>query len=199
MSAARILYRTRQFWQFLRLVPTEQELEGVRSVLNPAQLDLFFRMQPGEQSHSIRVYTTLVEAGENNPHLLAAALLHDIGKTRYHLKPWERAWAVIGKLIFPHLSRQWSTIELKDPQHAEIWKRPFVVAEQHPDWGAKLAGQAGASKCTVSLIRRHQESLPRRTQMGTTGNVNEPKPDQEETRKLEDWLLQKLQAADNES
>jgi len=37
------------------------------------------------------------------------------------------------------------------------WKRIFVVAEQHPAWGAEMAALAGASQLTVNLIRRHQE------------------------------------------
>jgi hypothetical protein len=199
MSAARILYRTRQFWQILRLAPTERELEGARSVLTPAQLDLFSRMQPGEQSHSLRVLSKLVETGESNPDLLAAALLHDAGKTLYPLKLWERAWIVIGKAMLPRLSRQWSKGKRQGLQRASFWKRPFIVAEQHPAWGAELASQAGSSDRTVSLIRRHQDKLQGQSRSERRDEGGEVNVSQLENREMEDWLLQKLQAADNES
>jgi hypothetical protein len=199
MSAARFLYRTRQFWQILRQIPSEHELDGVRSVLSPAQLDLFSSMQPGEQSHSLRVYKKLIEAGESHPDLLMAALLHDAGKIRYPLNVWERAWIVIGKALFPHLSLQWSSGEIQGPQRVAFWKRPFIVAERHPDWGAELASQAGASDLTVSLIRRHQETLPGHPRMARAGEVKGPGPTPEETADTDDCLLRKLKAADNES
>jgi hypothetical protein len=34
-------------------------------------------------------------------------------------------------------------------------RRPFVVATQHPAWGADLSAAAGASARTCDLIRRH--------------------------------------------
>jgi HD domain len=199
MSAARILYRTRQFWQILRLAPSKHELDRVRSVLNPALLDLFFRMQPGEQSHSLQVYSKLVEAGESDPDLLTAALLHDAGKTRYPLNMWERAWIVIGKALLPRLSQEWSKGDIHGPKRTAYWKRSFIVAERHPDWGAELAAQAGASSRAVALIRRHQENQTWHLRMDPPVEGDELKLAQGEIRKLEDRLLEKLQAADDES
>lgn len=194
MSAARILYRTRQFWQTLRLSPTPRELGSARSVLSPAQIDLFSRMQPGEQYHSLRVYSKLVGAGESNHDLLVAALLHDAGKTLYPLKLWERAWIVIGKALLPRLSQGWSQEDIRQSKRLAFWKRPFIVAERHPEWGADLASQAGASDQTVSLIRRHQEGPFLPSSIGPAGEENEG-----EIENIEDWLLGKLQATDNES
>ena len=57
--------------------------------------------------------------------------------------------------------------------------RPFVVAERHPDWGAEMAAQAGASALVVELIRRHQETP-------------DPRPVNQADR-----LLQQLQVADD--
>ena len=58
---------------------------------------------------------------------------------------------VLGKKLFPRLI---SRLGRGTPQS---FRRPFVVAERHADWGADLAARAGASTMTVNLIRRHQD------------------------------------------
>jgi hypothetical protein len=199
MSAARILYRTRQFWHILRLVPSERDLDLVQSVLTPAQFSLFSRLQPGEQSHSIKVFTKLAGAGENNPDLLVAALLHDVGKILYPLKLWERVWIVIGQALFPSLSKNWAKRDLDGPHPALFWARPFVVAEQHPAWGARLARQTRATHTSIALIRRHQESVPPSDMLRSPGEGPNLNSQGGESQGLEDCLLQKLQAADNDS
>jgi hypothetical protein len=199
MSAARILYRTRQFWHILRLAPSERDLDLVQSVLTPAQFSLFSRLQPGEQSHSIKVFTKLAGAGESNSDLLVAALLHDVGKIRYPLKLWERVWIVLGQNFFPSLSKNWAKRDLDAPHPAHFWARPFVVAEQHPAWGARLARQAGGTNTSIALIRRHQESLPPSDLLRSQGEGQNLSSQRAESHGLEDCLLQKLQAADNDS
>jgi hypothetical protein len=174
-------------------------LERVQSVLSPAQFSLFSRLQPGEQSHSIKVFTKLAGAGESNPDLLVAALLHDLGKIRYPLKLWERVWIVIGQALFPGLSKNWAKRDLDAPHPALFLARPFVVAGQHPAWGACLARQAGATHTTIALIRRHQESLPLSDPLRFQGEGQNPNSQGAESQGLEDCLLHKLQAADNNS
>jgi hypothetical protein len=160
MSAARILYRTRQFWHILRLAPSERDLDGVQSVLSPAQFEFIFPPSTRRTVSQYKGIQKLAGAGESNPDLLVAALLHDVGKIRYPLKLWERVWIVIGQALFPGLSKNWAKRDLDGPHPALFLARPFVVAEQHPAWGACLARQAGATHTTIALIRRHQESLP---------------------------------------
>jgi hypothetical protein len=199
MSAARIFYRTRQFWHGLWLTPTASEMDRGRSMLNPAEFNLFNRLQPGEQSHSLTVFDKLSAAGEKDPDLLAAALLHDVGKILYPLKLWERVWIVIGRAFFPHLSREWALGDLGNLEGVSFWKRAFIVAEQHPRWGADLAAQANSSQLVVNLIRRHQETLA-----GDEYSINHDQPaasrrNSLESHRFEDGLLQKLQAVDDES
>ena len=61
---------------------------------------------------------------------------------------------VITKTLFPKQARTWGKTEQVDQQHT--WRRAFLVAENHPDWGASMAEKAGASPLTVALIRNHQ-------------------------------------------
>ena len=80
---------------------------------------------------------------------------------------------VLGKKFIQHLASRWGKGTRRD------FRRPFVVAERHAEWGADLASRVGASTLTVNLIRRHQD-------------VPLEKP-----RSSEDRLLRALQSADD--
>ncbi len=146
-------------------------------------MELFLQQQPGEQLHSLEIYDQLVAQGDQSPDLWVAALLHDSGKSRYPLTAMERAIVVIGQSLSPALAQQWGT------GSARGWKRPFVVAVQHPAWGAEMALAAGASPLTVRLIRRHQDRSAPASKAQDRGDENV----------LEDQLLAQLQCVDNES
>ncbi len=155
MKTARIPYRVSQFWRAVGAQPSPQDLALTHNILTQPQMVLFSCMQPGEQIHSLNVARALIERGENDTDLLIAALLHDVGKVCQPLKPWERAWIVLGKALFPGLACKWGAA----PQNGEVvslLRRPFVVAEQHAAWGAELALQAGVSELSADLILRHQ-------------------------------------------
>jgi hypothetical protein len=154
-------------------------------MLTSAQLALFARMQPVEQAHSLKVAKALFERGEMDPDLLIAALLHDVGKVCHPLRLWERAWIVLGRAFFPGLSRKWGAAPQK-VEAVSFLLRPFIVAEQHPEWGAELALQAGVSPRTAALIRRHQ--TPRAASQAHPGSPA-----------AEDRLLGLFQSVDDES
>jgi hypothetical protein len=155
MRFADLLYRTRQFWLTVRASALSDEDQAVvDDLLTPAQQELFARMQLSEQHHGLRVLNMLREQGETDPDLMVAALLHDVGKSRYRLRLWERVLIVLGRAFFPDRVRRWGQASLS------WWNRPFVVAEQHPEWGASLALEAGCSSLAVDLIRYHQAESP---------------------------------------
>jgi len=178
-----LFYRIRQFWAALTADPTENDLKRVEQVLSPPLMELFLRQQPSEQLHSLSVYDQLAAQGENSPDLQVAALLHDCGKSLYPLTAMERAIVVMGQFFAPRRAKRWG---MGSPHG---WRRPFVVAAQHPAWGAEMASTAGASLLTVSLIRRHQERSALNSKHGGRGHEN----------RTEDQLLEKLQRVDNES
>ncbi len=146
----RIVYRASQFWDALLAVPGEEQLAQAEKILSSSLMDLFQKMLPSEQAHSLSVFQRLTEQGETSSDLLKAALLHDVGKVRCPLYPWERAMVVLGQALFPESAKRWGQGEPSG------WKRAFVVAEKHPHWGAEMAAQAGASLLTVDLIKYHQ-------------------------------------------
>ena len=167
MIPGNILYRTRQFWLAFNSSPLPEDLELAQATLTPAQMELFRTMQPSEQAHSLRVYIEILSDTDKDHlpqqgDLLAAALLHDVGKSRRPLRIHERVIIVLGRAMFPNMVKHWGQEEAKiDADNREglgiTWyKVPFVVAEQHPSWGASLAEGAGVSPLTASLIRNHQ-------------------------------------------
>lgn len=148
---SRLAYRTRQFWNTLTVTRKPVETSAILPHLSPAQITLFRRMHKSEQTHALNVFNLLKAASKNDPDLLTAALLHDVGKVLFPLSLFDRVLIVLGKAFFPRQARSWS--EGPPEKH----HRPFVVAAHHPEWGADLAGQAGASPRTVELIRHHQD------------------------------------------
>ncbi len=172
---SRLAYRSRQFWKALFVRRARIPSESLLPYLTPAQLILFRRMQPSEQGHAYQIFKHLEISGQTNPDLLAAALLHDVGKILYPLSIFERAKSVLGKRLFRGAAQRWAA----GTPHG--LRRPFVVAEQHAGWGADLASRAGATYLTVELIRHHHDlHLPQ------AGSRTE-------------GLLAALKAADNEN
>lgn len=157
MNASRFLYRSRQFWQAISSGPSQGDVELVSSVLTDPQLELFKGMQASEQTHSVQVFHNLRNQGEENPDLLAAALLHDVGKIRVPLRIWERVMIVIVGAVCENCLHKWGRNKNIHPESGLGWRRAFIVAEQHPAWGAELAAECGTSPMAVSLIARHQE------------------------------------------
>lgn len=146
----RIFYRIGQFWEALRTSPlNEHDLDLARSVLTDSQMVLFRKLQSSEQAHSIRLLNTLKDQGESHPDLLAAALLHDIGKVCHPLRLWERVLIVLVKQVAPDRLVEWGQ---GDPKG---WKRPFVISNKHAKWGAELVSQTGASPLLQALIQEH--------------------------------------------
>ena len=179
MIAESILYRARQFWNALVSAPSLEDLEMISQLLDSAQMGLFRQMHRSEQAHSIQVMQAVKVASERlsveqRKNLLQAALLHDVGKNRYPLRLWERVLIVLAKAFTPDRVQEWGEGEPRG------WRRAFVIARQHPVWGAQMAAEAGASPLTVSLIQRHQDPL---------AHAGEA---------LEDQLLRLLQSADHE-
>lgn len=177
----RLRYRARQFWLALTAAPAPEDLNLARQALSPSQMELFLKLQPNEQAHSLQIYRQLCDQKPVDDDLLVAALLHDVGKIQYPLRPWERAWIVIAKAILPAKAAEWGQAEPRG------WKRPFVIAERHPAWGAEMAARAGTPPTVVSLIRRHQQPVDR------------PARDSSGAIAREDSLLLRLQLLDDES
>lgn len=164
----------KQGWAALTAFARPVDFGVAAEVLSAQQMALFRQMRRSEQLHALRVLRTLQAQGHHHPDLLTAALLHDVGKSRYPLTLAERMLVVLIRRLLPRLAAPWSA------GHPRGWRRAFVIAREHPMWSAEDMLAAGASPLAAALARRHQEHLdgPPRSE--------------------EDRLLRLLQAADEE-
>lgn len=150
-----IRYRVGQFMRALvapRLV-SQEKIEQATQVLTPEAQILFHRQTIQDQIHALAVHDALCRSGYTDPNLLAAALLHDVGKASAWLPPWRRAIFVLLERFAPRL---WARLIEREPRG---WQRALVIYAHHPEVGARWTEQAGCSSLTVALIRRHQEEL----------------------------------------
>jgi hypothetical protein len=155
------VYRVRQFARaagaWLRPGAGGREQDGGPALdryLPAAGLALFRAMPAYDRAHARAVFDSLWRAGHTDPDLLAAALLHDAGKTAHpggRLSLWHRVAAV--------LVRAWRPALLARVGHegARGWRRPFFVQVHHAELSADLARGAGCSERTVALIRHHED------------------------------------------
>jgi putative nucleotidyltransferase with HDIG domain len=146
-------YRVQQFYRSIFQGPPRDEAAIVEPHLPPELSTLFFQMSDADRAHSIRVLSDLHENGERDPDLLAAALLHDVGKCRSPINSIERTLAVLAERWMPSRVDAWS--------HGEPvgWRKPFVVSRHHPSWGADMVQQAGGSETLAKLILAHQSTM----------------------------------------
>ena len=120
--------------------------------LTPEMQACFARLRRSEQLHSLRVLRALLAGGEVSPALAVAALLHDVGKTRWPFPLWQRVLVVLLPRLAPRLAER-----LAQGSEADPLARPFILCERHPVWGAAMARAAGADERTVRLIERHAQ------------------------------------------
>ena len=155
------VYRVRQFlWAAGAWVRSEEvEVAVLDRYLPPPAVEVFQAMPRYDQRHALMVFRALQQQGHIEPDLLAAALLHDVGKSVPQgkgLRLWHRVAAVLLHTFWP------GSLERLAQDKPGSWRWPFFVQQHHAVLGTELARQAGCSPITVDLVRRH-EDLPEPT------------------------------------
>lgn len=145
------MYRVSQFFRALVAWVTKRDIGLLSEYLTPPQAELFQRMPRCDQRHGLDVFYALRRKQHHDHDLLAAALLHDVGKSGGGLRLWHRVLIVLIEAIGPQLLDRLAEDEPRS------WRYPFFVHQHHPELGAELAQAVGCSPVTVELIRRHQE------------------------------------------
>jgi hypothetical protein len=157
------LHLVRRFFGSLwPLGPPAATEAWVGSVLSAGELGLWRRMSRADRRHAAGV-ARRVEAdlgGEATTPVLAAALLHDVGKVSAGLGTYGRVIATVaGAATHRSYVNVW--------QHAGGFTRRVGLYLDHPRLGGDLLALAGSDPLTVAWAREHhsppdQWTLPRR-------------------------------------
>lgn len=140
-----IRQRIRQFREAGHL-PTPADYAFARDILHDGPLfDLFARQTPRDVLHAVKTARWLVERNERDQELLAAALLHDVGKGAQRTRD-RVAWVVAQELRMVSVANGQSHLEVR---------RAMQRSRHHSAIGAKLLEAAGAPATVVELTRLH--------------------------------------------
>ena len=131
---------------------TDEEQRDIACYLPGAGFGLFMTMSPADQRHALSVWQRLQERGCAEKDLLAAALLHDVGKAAGRVPFWTRPVIVLGRRMAPRLLAR---LAVYPDQALPRWRCALSNAWWHADVGANLAAEAGLGKQVVHYIRMH--------------------------------------------
>ena len=147
MSLARALYRSRQFFRSVGASISAEDRAEVAQRLNAEQQRLFYAMTARDQRHCLDVFHALQSDRHDDPDLLLAALLHDVGKGPVRL--WHRVAYVLIRAVSPRLLRRLAS------DSDSGWRRSLASFSDHSRRGAALVEATGAPEAVVSLVRLH--------------------------------------------
>jgi hypothetical protein len=102
-------------------------------------------MPVADQRHALDVLSRLRSAGETDPDLLAAALLHDAGKGR-RIRLWHRVASVLVEAIVP------GRLERLGSPDPGSWRYPFYLQRHHEALSARAALDAGCGPRVAAFI-----------------------------------------------
>jgi hypothetical protein len=143
-----LIRNIRKGFMFLRRDPGPgpADLEPIRQFLTPAQRDLFLGMDPGDQSHSLRVADFAAQSlrlhpAANESDVMAAALLHDVGKTGAGLGLVFRTFWVFGHRLVPWVM-DWIA-ERSTAAAPGTLRYKMHIQHTHPQISARMMQQAG--------------------------------------------------------
>lgn len=126
------------------------EIERVRPLLADMAWALFTQMPTADRRHALDVAARLVAAGQHDPDLLAAALLHDAAKG-HRMRLWHRVGGVLLEAIWPP-----ALVRLASANDRS-WRYPFHLYLHHAALSADAALAAGCSPRSAAFIRGSTE------------------------------------------
>jgi len=140
-----IRQRIRQFFEASR-APATSDLAFAREHLPGNLWPLFLGQTPRDQLHSINAARYLLRHGHAEPDLIAAALVHDIGKGQQRR---------VDRVVYVLATAAGTVDRLADRGSRLEWRRAVARSLHHSEAGAAMLEAAGASPAIVDLVRRH--------------------------------------------
>lgn len=138
---------------------TPQDETFVAKHLNQSECKLFWQMSLPDQRHSLNVAYTVLEladelAESDQPVLIKAALLHDVGRKQGDVSTPDKIIAVISRAVFGRkVTQKWGRQGRGSFFHN--LRHAFYVSANHPEIGAELLRSAGTEEQVVNLVRFH--------------------------------------------
>lgn len=152
------IQRVQQGVRALLAFATPLDLDLAQQYLSYAELDVFQQMSRAEQLHSLNVLRDVLAQSDTTPHALAVvALLHDVGKSRYHLAVWQKTLAVLVKTFIPKLAIHLA-IHLARDEALHFWRAPFTVWKYHPQWSGEILRACQSNDVAIWLAEHHQQN-----------------------------------------
>ncbi len=142
-------YRAAQFLRGLRPALQPDEARLVRQLLSDSEFQLFAAMDPRDRRHSMDMVLWLQARAPSSDDLLAAALLHDVGKGR--LRDWERIAFVLLGAVRARARERFARAQGGGLRGA-LWR-----LEHHARLGAALLRETGSRTAVVALVERHSD------------------------------------------
>ena len=138
--------RIRQFRE-ASIPPTEADFALARQVLGEGPLlDLFLRQTPRDTRHAAGTARWLIKRNYDDPLLLTAALLHDIGKGDQRRRD-RVAWVVVQRFGLGAAA--------SDSMSRFAMRRAMARTADHAAEGARMVAIAGGPERVVDLTARH--------------------------------------------
>ena len=145
--------RVRQFRAAAAPRFTDADAHFVTLWLTQPERRLFARQSAYEQQHAVALARRVLAGGlPTSRELIAATLLHDVGKTAASLHRWQRVLFVLLAAI------PGQPLQRLSPAARGPWRGLWVL-QHHPALGAGLARQAGVNDRIAWLIAHHHDPL----------------------------------------
>ena len=139
------MHRIGQFIGHLTAHVDPGEEARARRLLPDAAWPLFGAMPTADRRHALDVAGRLRIAGQTDPDLLAAAMLHDAAKGP-RMRLWHRVFGVLLQALAPRVLARLASGDERS------WRYPFHLYLHHPFLSADAALDAGCSSRTAAFI-----------------------------------------------
>ena len=145
-------HRLAQGTRALLAAAASLDLELARRYLSVREYAAFTKMARAEQQHSLQVLNSVLQSDPTAPPTLtAAALLHDVGKSRCRLALWQKSLSVLVNAAAPKFCQQ-----LGRDDRISLWRAPFIVWQHHPKWSGDILRECGSDEKVIWLAENHQ-------------------------------------------